>query len=108
MRAVFRKAPEESSVSAESGRRKAAPKPESDSEIPTDIQRGMFLLIDKLDSEQDKKVKNLLSIFDGNLPVYLCYNDTKQKYISNKGVDLNKPLISELKRLVGKKGVLFR
>ena len=68
----------------------------------------MFLLIDKLDSEQDKKVKNLLSIFDGNLPVYLCYNDTKQKYISNKGVDLNKPLISELKRLVGKKGVLFR
>lgn len=101
-------APEESSVSAERGRRKAAPKPESDSEIPTDIQRGMFLLIDKLDSEQDKKVKNLLSIFDGNIPVYLCYNDTKQKYISNKGVDLNKPLISELKRLVGKKGVLFR
>ena len=101
-------APEESAVSAESGQRKAAPKPESDSEIPTDIQRGMFLLIDKLDSEQDKKVKNLLSIFDGNIPVYLCYNDTKQKYISNKGVDLNKPLISELKRLVGKKGVLFR
>lgn len=101
-------APEESAVSAESGRRKAAPKPESDSEIPTDIQRGMFLLIDKLNSEQDKKVKNLLSIFDGNIPVYLCYNDTKQKYISNKGVDLNKPLISELKRLVGKKGVLFQ
>lgn len=77
-------------------------------EIPQEIRQGLFLLIDTLESEQDKKVKNLLSIFEGNIPVYLYYNDTRAKYVSARGVDVNMPMLSELRLLLGEKGVLLK
>ncbi len=75
---------------------------------PQQLKRGLLLLVDTLDSAQDKKVKNLLSIFDGNIPVYLYYNDTKKGYASAHGVDLNMPMLSELKRMLGEKGVMLK
>lgn len=77
-------------------------------ELTQEIRQGLFLLIDTLESEQDKKVKNLLSIFEGQIPVYLCYNDTRKKYVSARGVDVNIPLLSELQKLLGEKGVLLK
>lgn len=82
----------------------SAPKPA----IPQEIRQGLFLLIDTLGSAQDKKVKNLLSIFEGNVPVYLYYNDTRKKYVSARGVDINTPMLSELQKLLGEKGVLIK
>ncbi|MGN0570598.1 MAG: DNA polymerase III subunit alpha [Candidatus Fimenecus sp.] len=76
--------------------------------IPNEIQMGLMLLVDTLNSPQDKKVKNLLSIFEGNIPVYLYYNDTKKKYVSARGVDVNMPLLHELKQLLGEKGVMLK
>ena len=64
--------------------------------------------MDTLNSTQDRKVKNLLSIFEGNVPVYLYYNDTKTKYVSARGVDVNIPLLNELKQLLGEKGVMLK
>ena len=75
---------------------------------PQQIRQGLFLLIDSANSAQDKKVKNLLSIFEGQIPVYLCYNDTRKKFVTSRGTDLNEPLLSELRRLLGEKGVLLR
>lgn len=77
-------------------------------EIPSEIRTGLMLLVDTLNSPQDTKVKNLLSIFEGDIPVYLYYNDSKQKYVSARGVDVNTPLLNELKRLLGEKGVLLK
>ncbi|MGN0554272.1 MAG: OB-fold nucleic acid binding domain-containing protein, partial [Candidatus Fimenecus sp.] len=76
--------------------------------IPHEIQTGLLLLVDTLNSRQDRKVKNLLSVFEGNVPVYLYYNDTKKKYVSARGVDVNIPLLNELKELLGEKGVMLK
>ena len=67
-----------------------------------------MLLVDTLNSPQDKKVKNLLSVFEGNIPVYLYYNDTRKKYVSARGVDVNPTLLNELKQLLGEKGVMLK
>lgn len=77
-------------------------------EIPHEIQQGLSLLVDTVGSVQDKKVKNLLSIFEGNIPVYLYYNDTRKKYVSARGVDVNIPMLSELQLLLGEKGVMLK
>ena len=50
---------------------------------PQQIRQGLFLLIDSANSAQDRKVKNLLSIFEGQIPVYLCYNDTRKKFVTS-------------------------
>lgn len=76
--------------------------------IPAVIQKGLQLLVDSIGSCQDKKVKNLLSIFEGNVPVYLYYSDTKKGFISANGVDINLPLLQELDRLLGKNNVLLQ
>lgn len=84
------------------------PAPKKRLEIPQEIRQGLLLLIDTVGSAQDKKVRNLLSIFEGNIPVYLYYNDTRAKYVSARGVDVNMPMLSELRLLLGEKGVLLK
>ena len=84
------------------------PAPKKRLEIPQEIRQGLLLLIDTVGSAQDKKVRNLLSIFEGNIPVYLYYNDTHAKYVSARGVDVNMPMLSELRLLLGEKGVLLK
>ncbi|HIU34998.1 MAG TPA: DNA polymerase III subunit alpha [Candidatus Fimenecus excrementigallinarum] len=96
------------------GAQKEAPKAKADGpdsekiEIPAQIREGLYLLIDTMGSPRDKKVKNLLSIFDGQIPVYLCYGDTRKKFVTSRGVQLCDPLLAELQRLLGKRGVLLR
>ena len=69
---------------------------------------SVSLLVDTLDSPQDKKVKNLLSIFDGRATLYLYYKDTKQKYVLNGGIDPCSALLKELERMLGKKCILLK
>lgn len=82
--------------------------PKREVEIPREIHQGLSLLVDAFGSEQDKKVKNLLSIFEGNIPVYLYYNDTRKKYVSARGVEVNMPMLSELQLLLGEKGIMLK
>lgn len=77
-------------------------------EIPHEIRQGLALLVDTLGSPQDKKVKNLLSIFEGNIPVYLYYKDTRKKYISARGVDVCMPMLTELQLLLGEIGIMLK
>lgn len=70
--------------------------------------QSLSLLVDTLDSKQDKKVKNLLSIFEGDTETYLYYQDTRKKYVCSRGVALNEPLLSELKKMLGERGVLLK
>ena len=60
--------------------------------------------------EKTGKLKNLLSIFEGKIPVYLYYEDTK-KY-DFLGMDfltsINQPLTNELKHIFGDENVVVR
>ncbi len=77
-------------------------------DIHTNTISSVSLLIDTVGSRQDEKVKNLLSIFDGNTKLYLYYKDTKQKYVAKGGIDPCPALLKELERMLGKKCILLK
>ena len=73
-------------------------------------KKGLFIRIDKLETEKISSLKNLISIFDGKTPVYLYYSD-KQKYEfmgADFLVDINEPLLKELKLIFGDENVVLR
>lgn len=73
-------------------------------------RKGLFLRFDSENDERIKKAGQYLAIFDGNFPVYYYYNDTK-KYVllpRENFVAENKPLIRELKKLLGDENVASR
>ncbi len=71
---------------------------------------GIFIKMPAKNSEKTEKLKNLLSIFEGRIPVYLYYEDTK-KY-DFLGMDyltsINQPLTNELKHIFGDENVVVR
>ena len=71
---------------------------------------GIFIKMPTENSEKTEKLKNLLSIFEGRIPVYLYYEDTK-KY-DFLGMDfltsINQPLTNELKYIFGENNVVVR
>lgn len=72
------------------------------------IKHGLFLRVPSENSELTARAENLLAIFDGNTPAYFYYNDSK-KYSSNAvAVDVNDPLLKELKRILGAENVVFQ
>ncbi len=77
-------------------------------DVHTNTISSVSLLIDTVGSRQDEKVKNLLSIFDGNTKLYLYYKDTKQKYVAKGGIDPCPALLKELERMLGKKCILLK
>ena len=56
------------------------------------------------------RVINLLEIFDGQTPVYFKFSDSGKRVQAPRKlfVQLNDPLISELKRILGEKAVFFK
>ncbi len=84
------------------------PKTES---TPTQKKKsGIFIKMPTENSAKTEKLKNLLSIFEGKIPVYLYYEDTK-KY-DFLGMDfltsINQPLTNELKYIFGEENVVVR
>ena len=70
----------------------------------------MFIRIDKSCEGKIPNLKNLLSIFEGQLPVYLFFSDTKKYEFMGKEfmTDVNEPLIKELKLIFGDENVVLR
>ena len=69
---------------------------------------GLHLLIDSENSQDDKWVKNLLSIFEGETSVYIKYQDTQKrvKLPDSMGVMLNFAMMDELKKRLGEQNVV--
>ena len=71
---------------------------------------GVFIKITTENPEKTEKLKNLLSIFEGRIPVYLYYEDTKKydflgmEYLTS----INEPLTKELKHIFGDENVVVR
>ena len=70
-------------------------------------RHGLFL---KFSDENDSRIniaEKYLSIFDGNTPLYYYYEKDK-RYLqqpSDRGVYINEPLVTELKKLLGENNV---
>lgn len=70
---------------------------------------GLHLRLPSEECLQRKKVDNLLSIFEGTTPVYFKFEDTNKRVLLPKSmfVDINKPLIKELSKILGEENVVF-
>ncbi len=73
-------------------------------------KKGFFLRFETKDSEKIGKIKNLISIFEGNIPVYVYYEDKKEyEYLGSELLtNYNEPLEKELKLILGDKNVVIR
>lgn len=72
-------------------------------------RKGLFLKFSSSDdNEIIKKAKIITSIFDGDLPLYYYYEDTKRYELQAREcfVDVNETMLSELKRILGDKNVV--
>ncbi len=72
------------------------------------VKHGLFLRVPSESSELTARAENLLAIFDGNTPAYFYYNDSKKYSSGAIAVDVNEPLIKELKRILGSENVVFQ
>lgn len=71
--------------------------------------KGLFLRFDTVNSPQVECCRKLLAIFDGNTPLYYYFNDIKE-YKRNplrQGIDVNKVLLRELKKILGEANVIY-
>ena len=72
------------------------------------VRHGLFLRVDSRGSAAEKRALNLLEIFEGNTPARFYYNDTKEYSKAAVGVDVNEPLLGELRRLLGAENVVLQ
>ena len=72
------------------------------------VKHGLFLRVPSENCELTERATNLLTIFDGNTPAYFYYNDSKKYSAKAVAVDVNEPLIKELKRILGSENVVFQ
>ena len=71
---------------------------------------GLFLKFSTEFTPEQAQAEKLLAIFDGRPPLYYYFADTG-KYVlqpSDRSVDVNEPLINELKRVLGEENVVFQ
>lgn len=71
---------------------------------------GLWLRLPSMHSEAFEDAKNLLQIFEGNFPVFMYFEDTKQRMRAPKSLWClqNDLLISELKRILGEENVVVK
>ena len=74
--------------------------------IKTDIKstkNGLWLKLSSMRSDSFEETKNLLQIFEGNFPVYMYFEDTKQRMLAPKSLWCTQSdlLVSELERVLG-------
>ncbi|MBR5441554.1 MAG: hypothetical protein IKV44_01240, partial [Clostridia bacterium] len=83
----------------------AAPAPKS-----SKGKKGVFLRITQGNESLVDNVKNLLSIFEGDMPVYVYYESTKQYEFLGREytINVNEPLVKELKYILGDENVVVR
>lgn len=71
---------------------------------------GLWLRMDSPDGEAYDEVKNLLSIFEGEMPVYIKFDSTGQRVRAPRNLWCipNELLLRELERILGKGNVVLK
>ncbi len=75
--------------------------------VPSDAKR-LFLRLPDATGRLCFKAKNLVSIFDGEFPVYYYYADEKRYEALPVGVQLDAYVLGELKALLGEDNVILK
>ncbi len=72
-------------------------------------RRGLFLRFTSRSDENLPRAKTITSIFEGQYPLYFYYENEKKYELQGKNmfVDVNKTMLSELKRILGNENVAF-
>lgn len=71
---------------------------------------GLFLKFPCEGTDEQVRAEKFLSIFDGRVPLYYYFADSG-KYVHRPpdcSVDVNEPLLNELKRILGEENVVFQ
>ena len=73
-------------------------------------KKELWLKLSSMHSQAFEETKNLLSIFEGDCPVYMFFEDTNQRMRAPRSLWCvqNDLLISELERILGKGNVKVR
>lgn len=71
---------------------------------------GLYLRVEREDSDAYRKAMQYLAIFDGPTPLYILFEDTKKLKAAPAGkrVDINSVLLRELKTVLGEENVALR
>ena len=85
-----------------------AGEPSQDSVQTHSKYHGLHLLVDSMESQAAFRCRTLLSLFPGSTPVYMKCEDTGKRllYPREQWVELNEPLLRQLKHILGTKNVL--
>ena len=70
-------------------------------------RRGLYLKFANADDSRREKAEIITSIFDGDMPLYLYFEDEKKYHHMprSSSVSVNETMLAELKRLLGDKNV---
>lgn len=70
-------------------------------------RHGLYIKVSGRESEDFKRAERVLKIFEGQTPVYVYFEDTSKLACAPKSlwVDLNEPMIFELKNILGEQRV---
>lgn len=73
-------------------------------------KKGLFLRMPNATCEQKKKADNIINIFEGSTPLYYFYTDTKsyEQAKNSSFVDVNQPMLNELRRILGNENVVIQ
>ncbi len=92
--------------------KKAAPQPQNtqSQQQSNGKKRGAFLRLSAENKDKLSKIKILLSIFPGDMPVFIYHTETKQYESLGRecGISYNLPLENELKFILGEGNVVIR
>ncbi|MDQ5983056.1 MAG: DNA polymerase III subunit alpha [Eubacteriales bacterium SKADARSKE-1] len=77
---------------------------------PKFAHAGLYIKVKNKDCDEYKKAENMISIFDGNTPVYFFFEENKKLLLAPKKfwVDPANILIFELKRQLGEQNVVLK
>ena len=92
--------------------RPSSPAPSAPTQSATpkkDTKRGLFLKVSSAQGQDAVRASKMCSIFEGNIPLYLYYEDTKS-YNFSTGImtDPTNELLKGLKGLLGDKNVVLK
>lgn len=84
--------------------------PQEKNKADSNRKKGIFLRFESSSSPCVEKVKNLITIFRGSMPVYGFYKDTGKYEFWGKDylTSVNGPMINELQHILGKENVVVR
>lgn len=82
---------------------KNAPTPQQNAEKKKSKRSGLFLKFSSYDDKRIARCEKLLLIFDGTMPLYYYYEDTKKYELQERNcfVSVNETLLKELKSMLG-------